>query len=152
MGTIIRLKCKKCNAADLMGLSIGMMYSPDNVFVRNDGQMLRNLVGDDRIADEAMRVLDIAHIGVRDYGWDVYFCPECKCAVRKFHFQASEKDKEGNITVKYEPEYTCSICGSVLLHIPSGWGEDLRELGQKLKQHGWRCSKCDSDDICRTAQ
>ena len=147
MGIMIRIKCKTCNASNEMNLGVGMMYSPSNVFEHSAGQMLRELVEDDAITDKALSLLSTECGKPGDYGNAAYFCPVCRDAKQKFFFQIIEQSSDGDEKLKYEPEYVCSICGNVLMHISLGWGEGSKELERKLRDSGWRCRKCESEDI-----
>lgn len=135
MGEIHDLHCNKCGYGIKAMLGIGMMYSPDNVFYRNQ-PILSELVSDDKISEIALKKIQNGEKPADNYGHRLYACPNDFFLYDKFYFKIGS----------FEPEYACPYGDGKLQRVDFAKGKlgttRLKFVGQDKY---WQCPRCGND-------
>lgn len=137
MGQKHDLRCSKCGYEIDALLGIGMLYSVENIF-KSEKPLLPELVGDDKITQQAWVLVNNNAEISEDYGHSLYACPEDFYLFDKFYFQVGD----------FKPQYHCPYCQNILQRVAFAKGT-AGKTRLKFMDHDkyWQCPRCGNDEM-----
>jgi hypothetical protein len=155
MGETISFSCKNREDQDYLKpsmkhklwnieIGIGMLYSPEMVFVKGfDGPpLIDTLLRSKKMRQDVHDLLNQGYTSDDKYEHSVYFCSRCMTFYGRFYFKLIKGSDF------YEPPHRCSSCRHPIIPVSIiEEGGILRIVDNTGCELEWQCPECDSYEL-----